>query len=175
MITGEWPMNSLIDTKVQYYKLRFAEERDVPLLLQLIKELAGYEQMSQLVAADEETLRQSLFERRTAEAVIGEYEGRPAGYSLFFHNISTFLGRPGIYVEDLYIKPELRGRGLGKAMLSFLAKLAVERHCGRMEWACLDWNKPSIGFYQSLGAKAMDEWTVYRMTEQDLTKLADEF
>lgn len=117
----------------------------------------------------------SLFVRKAAEVIIGEYDGEPVGFALFFHNFSTFLGRPGIYLEDLYIRPEMRGRGYGKTLLVFLAKLAKERNCGRFEWWCLDWNEPSINFYKSIGAIPMDEWTVYRVTGQALDDLADEF
>ncbi len=117
----------------------------------------------------------SLFVRKAAEVIIGEYDGEPVGFALFFHNFSTFLGRPGIYLEDLYIRPEMRGRGYGKTLLAFLAKLAKERNCGRFEWWCLDWNEPSINFYKSIGAIPMDEWTVYRVTGQALDDLADEF
>ncbi|TGE33774.1 GNAT family N-acetyltransferase [Desulfosporosinus sp. Sb-LF] len=164
-----------MDTKLNDLKLRFAEIKDVILILGFIKELADYEKMLNEVVATEEVLRESLFERKMAEVIIGEYKGIPIGFALFFHNFSTFLGRPGIYLEDLYVKPEMRGMGIGKTMLSFLAKLAVDRKCGRLEWWCLDWNKPSIQFYKQLGAVPMDEWTVYRVDDQALNHLARNF
>jgi len=164
-----------IDTKRDDFKLRFAEVEDVSLILAFIKELADYENMLPEVVATEEGLRESLFERKMAEVIIGEVQNEPVGFALFFHNFSTFLGSPGIYLEDLYIKPAMRGKGLGKIMLSFLAKLAVERNCGRLEWWCLDWNEPSIQFYKQMGAVPMDEWTVYRVYEQALDKLARNF
>lgn len=147
----------LIDTNLDDFKLRFAEIKDVPLILEFIKELANYEQMSNEVVATEEILKESLFERKMAEVIIGEYKSKPVAFALFFHNFSTFLGRPGIYLEDLYVKPEMRGKGIGTIMLSFLAKLCVERKCGRLEWCCLDWNEPAIEFYKQMGAAPMDE------------------
>ena len=143
--------------------------------LRFIKELADYEKLLHEVVATEEILRESLFERRAAEVVIAEYQGEPVGFALFFHNFSTFLGRPGLYLEDLYVRPEMRGKGIGKLLLSYLAKLALERGCGRFEWWCLDWNKSSIDFYKSIGAIPMDEWTVYRVCDQALEDLAEEF
>ncbi|MVX66099.1 GNAT family N-acetyltransferase [Clostridium chromiireducens] len=168
-------MRKTIDTKVSNFKLRFAEEKDTGLILALIKELADYEKLLNEVVETEEILYDSLFVRKKAEVIIGEYEDKPVGFALFFHNFSTFLGRPGIYLEDLYIKLEMRGLGLGKVMLSFLGKLAVERNCGRLEWWCIDWNEPSIEFYKRMGAKPMDEWTVYRVDDLELSKLANEF
>lgn len=162
----------LIDTNLDDFKLRFAEINDVPLILEFIKELAYYEKMLNEVVATEEVLRESLFERKVAEVVIGEYKNKPVAFALFFHNFSTFLGRPGIYLEDLYVKPEMRGKGMGKIILSFLAKLSLERKCGRLEWWCLDWNKSSIEFYKQMGAVPMDEWTVYRVCADELDKLA---
>lgn len=164
-----------IDTKLDNFKLRFAEEKDTELILEFIKELAEYEKMLDDVVATEEVLQESLFQRKTAEVVIGEYEGEPVCFVLFFYNFSTFLGRPGLYLEDLYVKPNMRGKGIGKIMLSFLANLAIERKCGRFEWWCLDWNKPSIKFYKHMNAVAMDEWTVYRLTGEHLNNLAEEF
>lgn len=166
---------NIIDTKIKKFKLRFADEKDTKLVLTLIKELADYEKLLSEVVATEEILYDSLFVRKKAEVIIGEYDGNPVGFALFFHNFSTFLGKPGIYLEDLYIKPEMRGLGLGKAMLAFLGKLAVERNCGRLEWWCIDWNKPSIKFYKKMGAKPMEEWTVYRVDELALSNLASEF
>ncbi len=164
-------MSTLVDTKINDFKIRFAEIRDVPLILRFIKELAEYEDMKNEVVATEEILRESLFERKAAEVIIGEFQNRPVCFSLFFHNFSTFLGRPGIYLEDLFVIPEMRGKGLGKMMLSFLAKLTVERKCGRLEWWCLDWNKPSIDFYKHLGAVSMEDWTVYRICNEELNIL----
>lgn len=156
-------------------KLRFAGEEDVPLILGFIRELAAYENLTHQVVATEKDIRQSLFERKVAEVVISEYDGKPVGFALFFYNFSTFLGKPGIYLEDLYVKPELRGKGIGKTLLSFLAKLTLERDCGRLEWACLDWNEPSIRFYKQMGAIPMDEWTVYRVCDGALAELAEKF
>jgi len=165
----------IIDTKLEDFKLRFAETNDVPLILEFIRELADYEKMLHEVVATEEVLKESLFERKMAEVIIGEYKNKPVAFALFFHNFSTFLGRPGIYLEDLYVKPEMRGKGIGEIMLSFLAKLAIERKCGRLEWWCLDWNEPSIQFYKKNGAVPMDEWTVYRVHDKALNKLAGKF
>ena len=153
--------------------VREASEGDVPLILSFIRELAEYERLSHEVVATEESLRENLFgERRYAEVLIAEHDGTPAGFALFFHNFSTFLGKPGIYLEDLYVKPEWRGAGIGKGLLVRLARLARERGCGRLEWWVLDWNEPSIGFYEKIGAVAMDEWTVYRLTGEALEELA---
>jgi len=165
----------VIDTKLDDFKLRFAEVKDASLILEFIKELADYEKMLHEVIATEEVLIESLFERKMAEVIIGEYKNIPVAFALFFHNFSTFLGRPGIYLEDLYVKPEMRGKGIGKIMLSFLAKLAVERKCGRLEWWCLDWNESSIQFYKQIGAVPMDEWTVYRVHNETLDILAMKF
>jgi GNAT superfamily N-acetyltransferase len=165
----------MINTKVEKFKIRFAEEKDTKLILDFIKELADYEKLLNEVVATEEILFDSLFVRKKAEVIIGEYAGEAVGFALFFYNFSTFLGKEGIYLEDLYIKPEMRGKGLGKIMLSFLGRLAVERNCGRLEWWCIDWNKPSIKFYKEMGAKPMDEWTVYRVDDAALKNLANEF
>lgn len=154
-------------------EIRIATEDDVPLILSFIKELAEYENLSHEVYATEDLLREYLFgERRGAEVVIGHHGEDPAGFALFFHNFSTFLGRPGIYLEDLYVTPELRGKGVGRALLTYLAKLAKERNCGRLEWSVLDWNEPAIKLYESIGAIPMDEWTVYRLTGEALDGLA---
>lgn len=168
-------MKELINTKVENFKIRFAEERDTKLILDFIKELADYEKLLNEVVATEEILYDSLFVRKKAEVVIGEYDGNPVGFALFFHNFSTFIGKPGIYLEDLYIKPQMRGKGLGKIMLSFLGNLAIERNCGRLEWWCIDWNEPSIKFYKEMGAKPMEEWTVYRVDGEALNKLSSNF
>ena len=164
-----------IDTKLDNFKLRFAEAEDVTLILSFIKELAEYENMINDVVATEELLREALFERKAVEVVIGEYDGRPVGFALFFHNFSTFLGKSGIFLEDLYVKPEMRGKGIGKIMLSFLANLALERKCARLEWWCLDWNEASIKFYKKMGAVPMDEWTAYRVCNNALIELADRY
>jgi GNAT superfamily N-acetyltransferase len=154
-------------------EIRGATEDDVPLLLSLIKELAEYERLSHEVVATEEMLRGSLFgERRVAEALLGYLGDDPAGFALFFHNFSTFLGRPGIYLEDLYVRPEFRGAGVGRALLVHLAGLARERGCGRLEWSVLDWNEPAIGFYKGIGASPVGGWTVYRVTGEALEELA---
>ena len=153
---------------------RMAGEQDVKLILEFIRALAEYEHMLDQVVADPETLRRELFERHRAEVLFAVAEGREVGFALFFHNFSTFLGRAGLYLEDLFVRPEYRGRGYGRALLKKLARIARERGCGRMEWWCLDWNQPSIAFYQSLGAKAMDEWTVFRLTEDAMAPLVEE-
>lgn len=165
-------MNNLIDTKLKDFKLRFAEQKDVSLILEFIRELAEYEKMLHEVVATEEVLNESLFDRKIAEVIIGEWRNKPVSFALFFYNFSTFLGKPGIYLEDLYVKPEMRGQGIGRIMLSFLAKLALERKCGRLEWWCLDWNEPSIQFYKNLGAVPMEDWTVYRVSDEGLDRLA---
>jgi GNAT superfamily N-acetyltransferase len=157
------------------FAIRAATEHDVPLILQFIRDLAEYERLSHKVIATEEKLRASLFgSPQFAEVIIGEEDGAPVGFALFFHNYSTFLAQPGIYLEDLFVKPEARGRGYGKALLARLAQLARERGCGRVEWAVLDWNAPSIAFYKALGAVPMDEWTVFRLSGEALVKLADQ-
>lgn len=168
-------MKKFIDTKLGGFKLRYADESDTALILDFIKELAIYEKMLDQVVATEEGLRDSLFCKKAAEVIIGEYEGKPVGFALFFHNFSTFLGQAGLYLEDLYVKPEMRGKGMGKIMLAFLAGLALERNCGRLEWWVLDWNEPSIRFYKKLGAVPMDEWTVYRVTGDNLKVLGEKF
>ncbi len=153
--------------------IRPATEEDVPLILSFIRELAGYERLSHEVSATEDLLRESLFgKRRGAEVVIGQHADEPAGFALFFHNFSTFLGRPGIYLEDLYVKPEFRGKGIGRAMLAYLAGLAKERNCGRLEWSVLNWNEPAIKLYRGVGAVPMDDWTIYRVTGEALDDLA---
>jgi GNAT superfamily N-acetyltransferase len=154
-------------------QIRNATANDVPLILHFIRELAIYEKLADKVVATEEQLHRTLFERRYAEVIIGEVEGEPVGFALFFHNYSTFLARPGIYLEDLFVKPESRGRGYGKALLAHIAAIAVERECGRVEWAVLDWNAPSIAFYRSLGAVSLDDWKIFRLTGEALDKLAE--
>ena len=150
---------------------RFASATDSDLILQFIEELAEYENLSSEVVATPEILKEWLFIKKKAEVIIGEVNGCPVGFALFFHNFSTFLGRAGIYLEDLYILPEYRGRGFGKAFMRKLAGIAVERGCGRFEWSCLDWNKRSIDFYMSLGARPMSDWTGYRLDGDSLTEL----
>ena len=152
---------------------RNAERKDTLLILQFIKELADYEKMQNEVVADEATLETWIFDKQKAEVIFAVEDGKEVGFALFFHNFSTFLGRAGIYLEDLYVKPECRGKGHGKALLKKLASIAMERGCGRLEWWCLDWNKPSIDFYLSLGAEAMSDWTVYRIAGDTLAQLAE--
>ncbi len=153
--------------------LKMATEQDVPIILSFIKALAEYERLADAVIATEEGLRQTLFGPKPyAECVIARWQGQPAGFALFFHNYSTFLGRPGIYLEDLFVKPELRGHGVGRALLQHLARLAQERNCGRLEWSVLDWNESAIGFYKSLGAIPLDEWTIFRVKDEALSRLA---
>ncbi|HZG33349.1 MAG TPA: GNAT family N-acetyltransferase [Sphingopyxis sp.] len=153
--------------------IRPATRADLPLIAQFIRDLADYEKLAHEVRFDEATLGEKLFGARPyAEVVIGEIGGAAQGFALFFHNFSTFEGRPGIYLEDLFVRPEARGSGLGKALLAHLAKLCVERGCARLEWSVLDWNAPAIGFYQGLGARMMDEWTVMRVDGDALTELA---
>lgn len=160
-------------TSVPGLTFRPATEKDVPLVLEFIRELAEYERLAHAVVATEETLRASLFdEPARAEVVLADYEGIPAGFALFFHNFSTFVGRAGLYLEDLFVRPRFRGLGIGKELLRYLAHLAVERKCGRFEWAVLDWNEPAIGFYKSLGARPMDDWSVFRLDGDALAALA---
>ena len=150
-----------------------ATERDLPLILSFIKKLAEYEKLSHVVVATEDLLRDALFgPRPVAEVIIANWNDEPVGFALFFHNFSTFLGRRGIYLEDLFVDPSHRGKGIGKALLIHLAKIAKERNCGRFEWAVLDWNKPSIDFYKGLGAVALDDWTLFRLTGDALDRLA---
>ncbi|HJA29699.1 MAG TPA: GNAT family N-acetyltransferase [Candidatus Olsenella pullicola] len=153
-------------------QFRDAERVDVPLILRFICELADYEGMLDEVVADEATLEEWIFDKRRAEVIFVLDDGREVGFALFFHNFSTFLGRAGIYLEDLYVQPEHRGKGYGKALLRRLAQIAVERGCGRLEWWCLDWNRPSIDFYLAMGAEPMSDWTVYRVAGEKLGELA---
>lgn len=152
---------------------RTAEPKDAALLLTFIRALAEYEHMLDLVVATEDSLTDWLFVRRTAEAFFALEDGKEVGFALYFHNFSTFLGKGGIYLEDLFVLPESRGKGYGKAILIRLAQIARERGCGRLEWACLDWNQPSIDFYRSLGAEPLDDWTVYRVSGETLERLSD--
>lgn len=149
---------------------RYAERKDVALILKFIKQLAEYEKMIDDVVATEELLEEWIFDKKKAEVIFGVVDGEEVGFALFFHNFSTFLGRAGIYLEDLFVKPEHRGKGYGKGMLEKLASITKERGCGRLEWSCLDWNKPSIDFYLSFGARPMEDWTVYRLAGETLSK-----
>jgi GNAT superfamily N-acetyltransferase len=154
-------------------QIRTATPQDVPLILAFLRELATYEKLAHEVVATERDMHQSLFgERRVAETVIASMDGQPVGYALFFPTFSTFLGKPGLYLEDLYVRPAARGFGVGRKLLEHLARLTVERGWGRLEWSVLDWNEPSIAFYKKMGAKPMDEWTVFRLTGDSLVRLA---
>ena len=150
---------------------RFAKEDDCALILRFIRDLADYEKMSDQVVATEEILREWIFDKKKAEVLFVCEEEKEVGFALFFHNFSTFLGRAGIYLEDLFVLPEYRNKGYGKALLTKLSQITVERGCGRLEWACLDWNKPSIDFYKSMGAAVMNDWTTYRLTGDTLLSL----
>jgi GNAT superfamily N-acetyltransferase len=153
--------------------IRKAEEQDVPLILHFIQSLAEYERLRDSCVANEDQLRKTLFtESPAAEVIIASIDGEPMGFALFFHNYSTFLAQRGVYLEDLFVKPEARGRGVGYALLSALARIALDRDCGRLEWAVLDWNELAIDFYKQIGARPLDDWTVYRMTGDALEKLA---
>ena len=154
-------------------EFRYAKRDDTELILSFIKNLAEYEKMSDDVVADTATLEKEIFDDKKAEVLFAEVDGKEIGFALFFHNFSTFVGRSGLYLEDIYILPEYRGKGYGKAMLKKLASIATARNCGRMEWCCLDWNKPSIDFYLSLGAKPMSEWTIYRLSGDELKNLGE--
>ena len=165
-------MSKPLDNK--HFTIRVAESSDVPLILEFIRKLADYERLSHEVVAREADLELYLFGKNKVAEVILAYEGEiPVGFALFFQNFSTFLGKPGIYLEDLFVLEEYRGKGYGKSLLTYLAKLAVERKCGRLEWAVLDWNEPSIEFYKSLGASLLDDWIVNRVTGEKLHKLAE--
>jgi GNAT superfamily N-acetyltransferase len=153
--------------------IRPAVQQDVPLLLELVKELAAYEKLSHAVVANESLLAEHLFgPRPAAEALVASLDGVAVGFALFFTNFSTFVGRPGIYLEDLFVRPVARGAGVGRALLQEVARIAVRRNCGRLEWAVLDWNEPAIGFYRKLGAVALDDWTLFRVTADALARLS---
>jgi GNAT superfamily N-acetyltransferase len=158
--------------KPEKFTVRFAEEKDTEAILAMVRELAAYEKLLDKVEANDTILRDSLFKRRVAEAVIAEQQGKPVGYAVFFSNFSTFKGKAGLFVEDIYVKPELRRNGLGRQLLAFIARIAVERGCERLEWTCLDWNKPSISFYNSVGAKPLEKWIMFRLADADLRNLA---
>jgi len=155
------------------FRIEPATERDLPLILKLIKDLADYEKLAHAVEATEDILRESLFRQRAAEVLIGYADDEPAGYALFFQTFSTFLGVPGMWLEDIFVLPRFRGRGLGKTLLGRLAQIAVDRGYGRLEWSVLDWNEPSIEFYKAMGATPLDEWTIFRLTGESLRKLVD--
>ena len=158
------------------FNIRFADKQDVPLILNFIRELAEYEKLAHEVIATEEILQHNLFGPKVyAEVIIGYLHQEPVSFALFFHHFSTFLGQPGIYLEDLYVKPAVRGQGIGQKMLAYLAHLAKQRNCGRLEWWVLDWNESAISFYKKLGAKPMDEWTVFRVTGSALYDLASKW
>lgn len=155
-------------------QIRFAKEADIPIILRLIKDLAEFEQLSHEVSANETILLENLFtKRRSAEVLLAEVEGNVQGCAIFFHNFSTFLGKPGLYLEDLFVRPEARGQGVGMALLSRLAQIALERDCGRMEWSVLNWNQKAIDLYCALGAKPQSEWTTYRLQTEEIRRLAD--
>lgn len=158
---------------MNHTNFRFATEKDTALILDFIKALAEYEKMSDQVVANEDMLREWIFEKKKAEVLFALEDGKEVGFALFFHNFSTFLGRAGIYLEDLFVMPEYRGHGHGKGLIRELARITVERGCGRLEWCCLDWNQPSIDFYRALGAESMDEWTTYRLAGDPLRAFAE--
>lgn len=160
-------------TDIPSFQIRAAIKDDVPVILSFIKKLADYERLSHEVVATEAGLRETLFgRRRTAEVALGYFKREPVGFVLFFHNYSTFLGQPGIYIEDLFVDEAFRRRGFGRALLTYVARLAKERRCGRLEWSVLDWNEPAINFYKKLGAVPMKEWTIHRVSGENLLKLA---
>ena len=160
--------------KKNSFNIRIATEEDIPQIFSFIKDLAEYEKLSHEVVATEELLNESLFgSRKVAEVIIGYFEEIPIGFALYFHNFSTFLGRPGIFLEDLFVKQEYRGRGYGKALLIHLAQITKERNCGRLEWNVLDWNTPAINFYKSIGANILEEWETFRLTGNSLDTVAD--
>ncbi len=167
---------SIITTRIEGLELRLATVEDVPAILSFIQQLADYEKLSDQVVATEQKLKDTLFaEKAYAEVVLANYRGKDVGFALFFHNYSTFLAKPGIYLEDLFVEPACRGAGIGKALITYLAKLAVERDCGRLEWSVLDWNQPAIDFYQSLGAVMLHDWRINRVTGTTLTQMAQLF
>lgn len=156
------------------FSVRFAQEQDLKIMYDFIRELAEYEDLLDQVKATEESLFDALFKRKVAEGIIGEYQNAPVAFALFFHNFSSFSSQTGIFIEDLYVKPHMRRKGFGKIMFSALGKIAKERSCEKLEWQCLDWNEPSIQFYKSLGAKPKADWTVYRLGEKEMGALSDE-
>lgn len=160
-------------TGIPDFTIRYARGEDVPSILEFIRRLAAYEELSHEVVATEEVLMDSLFAKHQADVIIGELDGRPVAFALFFHNFSTFLGKANLYLEDLFVDEGCRGLGLGKIMFSCLAKIAIDRGCERLDWWCLDWNESSIAFYKSMGAEPMSDWTVYRLDGDRLRRLAD--
>lgn len=164
-----------MNTGIPDFTIRIATEADVPLILSFIKWLAAYEKLPDQVTGTEQILHDSLFVRHGAEVIIGEYRGEPVSFALFFHNFSTFQCLPGLYLEDLFVKEEFRGKGFGKAMLACLAHIAKERNCGRFEWICLDWNQSALAVYHALGARPMTGWTIQRLEGEALSALASEF
>jgi len=158
--------------KKEVFTIRTAKKSDSVLILDFIKLLADYEKRLHEVVATEEDIRTTIFERKIAEAVIAEHKGQPAGFAIFFHNFSTFLGKPGIYIEDLFVNPEFRGKGLGKQLFSYIAGIAIDRNCGRVEWTVLTWNEPAINFYNKIGALPKSEWMLYKISGDALEKLA---
>lgn len=166
-------MKRIVETRIKGFTIRFANEDDAEIVFNMVKKLAAYEQLTDSLKATMEIFRESLFQRGVAETLIGEYEGTPVGYAIFFHNFSSFTGRIGIFIEDIYVKTEMQGKGFGQAMFACIAKLAIERKCGRLEWSCLDWNKPSIAFYEKMGATRLDEWSTYRLSGDALEQIAE--
>ena len=166
-------MSKIILTNIPEFEIRFAEETDCVLIEEFIRALAVYEKMENQVVATTDSLRESLFVKKQAEVVIGYFGSQPVAFALFFHNYSTFLGKANLYLEDLFVKKEHRGHGIGKEMIRCLASIAVERGCARLDWSCLDWNVSSIEFYKKIGAVPMEEWTVYRLEKEALRKLAN--
>ncbi len=175
IFTGRLPMvhyKYITMNTPEEFRLREATPEDIPLIMELLRELAEYEKISDQMVVTPEVLHDSLFVRKVAETLIAESEGQTAGYVMYFYNFSSFIGKPGLYLEDLYIRPEFRGRGYGKACLTWLARRAVEKNCWGMEWTVLDWNKPSIDFYEGLGAFNRDGWLIYRLKGEALQKTA---
>jgi GNAT superfamily N-acetyltransferase len=160
------------ETSIPGFTIRYTRREDVPIILDLIRRLAEYEKLSHEVVATEKVLSDSLFKKRQAEVIIGELDGRPVAFALFFHNFSTFLGKANLYLEDLFVEERYRGRGLGRSMFACLARIAMERNCERLDWWCLDWNTSSIAFYERMGARPMSDWTVYRIDGDRLAELA---
>jgi GNAT superfamily N-acetyltransferase len=167
-------MREISAGQITDFRIRFVEENDISAVVTLIKELARYEKLEAQVETTEELLRESFFKHRAAEALIGELKGEAVGYAIFYQNFSSFTARPGLFVEDIYVKPNLRRMGLGRLFFVFMAKLAVDRGYARMEWTCLDWNEPSIAFYEKMGAQALSEWTMYRLAGKSLENVANE-
>ena len=162
-----------IETKMKGLKFKIATEQDIPVILDFIKQIAIYEKMLDKVSATEESLKESIFDNNRAEALLIEFNNEVIGYIIYFFNFSTFVGREGLYLEDLYIKPEYRGNGIGKKSFELLVHIAKENKCERLEWTCLDWNEPSLKFYKSIGAKQMNEWIIHRLDKEAIDKITD--